>query len=379
MPAIVLAILAIFSEILSDFGMAATIARSIDFRLLTYHIYTAANDYPVNFALAGTQSLVLLAMTAAVVIADRILRRQRSFRLISGRARAVRIVDLGVWRWPLAGSGLLVTLLAVVLPIVAIALRAISRTLGQGLVEGNLTSRFVLEVMSLDHPSNAALMRSMGFASLTAVVAVLAAVLMAYRLERGNTALRPVVMAISLGTIAIPGIVLGFGYILMWDRLPGFRDLPIPVYGNGSLLVTGYVAAGLPYALVILLAAMGQISPNLIDAARLHGASPTVRLTRIVMPLIAVSILTASLFVFVRTVFELPISQLLMPKSGPPAPALIVRLFGNDDDGIGSALSLFSMLAAGTVAAIAWLVGTSLFGRHRSISLARLAQLSRNR
>jgi len=184
---------------------------------------------------------------------------------------------------------------------------------------------------------------------------------------------------LALGSIAIPGIVLGFGYILMWDRLPGFRELPFPAYGTWPLLLTGYIAAALPYALVIVLSAMGQISPNLIDAARLHGANAVVRLVRIVMPLIAVGILTASLFVFLRTMFELPISQLLLPKSGPPAPALIVRLFSNDDDGIGSALSLFTMLVAVVGAAAAWLIGMRLIGRSRSIGLARVAELSRHR
>src|SRR4029077_15640893 len=73
------------------------------------------------------------------------------------------------------------------------------------------------------------------------------------------------------------------------------------------------------------------------------------QLLLIVVPLIGVSLTAAFALSFLRTVFELPMSQLLMPLSGPPAPALIVRLFGNDDDGIGSALSLMSMLSAGII------------------------------
>ncbi len=265
------------------------------------------------------------------------------------------------------------------MPLLAIVLRSISRTLGQGLVENNMTSRFILQALSYDHPSNAALLRSLGFAAVSALLSAIVAVLLAYRLDRAKPSLRQAVLAISLGSIAIPGIVLGFGYILMWDRLPGFRELPFPTYGAGSLLVTGYIAAALPYALVIVLSAMSQISPSLIDAARLHGADALTRLVRIVVPLIAVSILTAGLFVFLRTVFELPISQLLMPKSGPPAPAMIVRLFGNDDDGIASALSLFSMAAAGIVGRAMWLAGTRLIGRFRSPGLGRMVELPRHR
>jgi iron(III) transport system permease protein len=355
-PAIALALLAIFAEVLADFGMAVTIARTVNFGLLTYGIYAATNDFPVDFALAGSQALVLLLMVVAVLVADRMLRRQRNLRLISGRARPARIYALRGWRWPLVGVGILIALLAVYLPLVAIALRAMCRTLGQGLVTSNFTWRFLNEATTFAHPSSAALLRSLGFATLTAFASVAVAVLLAHRLDHNRPLRRQVVLAVSLASVAIPGIVLGFGYILVWNRLPGFRDLPVQIYGTWPLLVMGYVAAALPYALVIVLSAIGQISPNLVDAARLHGAGAIARLTRIVIPLIAVSLVTATLFVFVRTMFELPMSQLLLPHSGPPSPALIVRLFGNDDDGIASALSLVTMLATSIVAGSGWLI-----------------------
>jgi hypothetical protein len=47
---------------------------------------------------------------------------------------------------------------------------------------------------------------------------------------------------------------------------------------------------------------------------------------------------------------------LLLPHSGPPSPALIVRLFGNDDEGIASALSLATMLVTGVIAGSCWLI-----------------------
>jgi iron(III) transport system permease protein len=53
-PAIALCCLALFAEVLSDFGLASTIARFSGFGLLTYGIYVAASDYPVDFALAAT-------------------------------------------------------------------------------------------------------------------------------------------------------------------------------------------------------------------------------------------------------------------------------------------------------------------------------------
>ena len=376
-PAVALAFLAIFAEVVADFGMAATIARTINFGLLTYSIFTATSDFPVDFGLAGSQALVLMSMLLVVLAGDRMLRRQRRLRLISGRSRQARPMRLGAARWPVTGAVLLVGVLAVYLPLVAIVLRAACRTLGQGLVPGNMTWRFLLQAITPDHAANTALLRSLGLAGLTALFTGVVALLLAWQIEQGGKLLRQAVLLVSVATIAIPGIVLGLGYILVWDRLPGFRDMPL--YGTWPLLVLGYVAAGLPYALVIVLAAISQISPNLIDAARLHGAGETARLTRIIMPLIALSLVTAVLFVFVRTVFELPMSEVLEPADGPPAPTLIVRLFGNDEDGLGSALSLVAILCTAASAGGIALIATRLMRSFGRSGLGAMVGMSRAR
>ena len=76
-PAVVLSLLAIFAEVLSDFGLASTIARTSEFGLLTYGIYIAANDFPVNFPLAGTEGLLLLSLVF-MAVADEATRKRAS-------------------------------------------------------------------------------------------------------------------------------------------------------------------------------------------------------------------------------------------------------------------------------------------------------------
>ncbi|WP_181175691.1 ABC transporter permease subunit [Mesorhizobium sp. B2-3-4] len=353
-PAIALSFIATFAEVLSDFGLASTIARMSNFGVLTYGIYAAASDYPVDFPAAGAQALVLLSLVLLVVVADRLLRRRADPRLISGRARPARLYRLGKWRWLAMAAALTLTFLALALPIAAIAARALTQTLGNGLVWSNFTAANVVAALSLNTAANDGLLRSLFYAGLTALIASSLALLLSTQLDRAGAALRSAVVGLSLGSVAIPGIVLGFGYILVWNRLPGFRDWPFPHYGDGSLLVMGYVAAALPYCLVVILSAIGQLAPGLTDAARLHGVGPTRRLLAITLPLILLSVVTAFLLTFIRTVFELPISQMLIPQSGPPAPTLILKLFSHDRDGLASAIALVAMAAAGIGAALVW-------------------------
>ena len=373
-PAIALSAIAIFAEVLSDFGLAATIARMSSFGVLTYGIYTATSDYPVDFSLAGAQSLVLLALVVLVVLADRVLRRQTSYRLISGRSKPARIYALGGWRWPVVTATGLFTAVALGLPLAAIGVCAVSRTLGGGIAWNNLTGDNIAAALTVGSDASGALARSLVYATMTALIACGVALVLAVRLDRQMRFMRPIVLGLSLGAVAIPGIVLGFGYILVWNRLPGFRDWPFPHYGDGSLLVMGYVAAALPYCLVIIVSAVGQLAPSLSDAARLFGISAIRRLTRITLPLVALSVTTAFLLTFIRTVFELPISQMLIPQGGPPAPPVVLRLFSHDQDGLASALSLASMAAAGAAAVIVWLLArrfvTAQGARTRALRLA---------
>ena len=144
--------------------------------------------------------------------------------------------------------------------------------------------------------------------------------------------------------------------------MPFFRGWPLPRYGDASLLITGYVAASLPYCLIVIMTAVGQLAPSLTDAARLHGHGRLRRITRITLPLVMVAVVTALALTFIRTVFELPISQLLVPQTGSPVPPYVVRLLGHDEDGLASALALVCMLGSGLIAGGAW----ALARRHLS-------------
>jgi iron(III) transport system permease protein len=362
-PAIALTAIATFAEGLSDFGLAATIARASRFDLLTYGVYTAASDYPVDFPLAGAQALILLCLVLVVVLADRVFRRQADPRLISGRSRQSRMVRLGAWRWPATVAALIILFLAIILPLAAIAARALTQTLGAGIAWSNFTLENVMAVVSLHTLAGAALLHSLAYALIAALIACVAALLLSIELDRSRRLMRPVVLGISLGAVAIPGIVLGFGYILLWNRLPGFRDWPFPHYGESSLLVTGYAAAALPYCLIVILAAIGQLAPSLSEAARLQGAGPAARLMRITLPLILLSVVTAFLLTFIRTIFELPLSQLLIPLSGSPLPPVVIRLFNHDGDGLAAALSLVGMIVAGGGAALVWFMASRALPR----------------
>jgi iron(III) transport system permease protein len=363
-PAFALSFITVFAQVLSDFGLASTIARMSNFGVLTYEIYAATSSYPIDFPLAGTQSLVLLLLVTFAVLFDRLLRQKDDLKLISGRSRPSRDYQLGSWRWVVTGLAFLVAFIALILPIGAVIIRALTRTLSDGMVLQNFTLNNIMEAMNFKSQAFAALSNSLRYAAIASFISCATAVLLALQLEGPGKFMRSSVMSIALASVAIPGIIFGFGYILMWNRLPGFKDISFPHYGDASLLVTGYIGVALPYALIVIMAAIGQLAPSLNDSARLFGVGMLRRLLRITLPLIAFSVLTGFILNFIHIMFELPISQMLIPRTESPAPIYILRLLNYDKDGLACALSLISMIIAGSAALFLWFAFRSFAERN---------------
>jgi iron(III) transport system permease protein len=157
----------------------------------------------------------------------------------------------------------------------------------------------------------------------TAVAAVALAVAMAYaaRLSRSRAATAANRFA-ALG-YAMPGAVVALGVLVPLARLDNWlAGLVEEATGaNAGLLLTGTIAALVYACLVRFLAValqtteagLARITPSMEDAARSLGAAPAAALARVHAPLLAPSLATAALLVFVDVMKELPATFALRP------------------------------------------------------------------
>jgi iron(III) transport system permease protein len=164
---------------------------------------------------------------------------------------------------------------------------------------------------------------SFGIAALTATIAVATALLMAYaeRLTR-NPLVKAGNRLAGLG-YAVPGAVIAVGVLIPLGRLDNALAAWIEhtFALKPGLLLTGTVAA-LVYAYLVRLlavslqttqAGLAKITPSMEHAARSLGASPAATLARVHAPLLAPSLATAALLVFVDVLKELPATFALRP------------------------------------------------------------------
>jgi len=164
---------------------------------------------------------------------------------------------------------------------------------------------------------------SFGIAALTAIIAVGAALVLAYAARLTRSPLVAIANRVAGLGYAVPGAVIAVGVLVPLGRLDnalagwleqGFGLKP-------GLLLTGTIAA-LVYAYLVRLlavslqttdAGLAQITPNMEAAARSLGATPAATLARVHVPLLAPSLATAALLVFVDVLKELPATFALRP------------------------------------------------------------------
>jgi iron(III) transport system permease protein len=164
---------------------------------------------------------------------------------------------------------------------------------------------------------------SFAVAGLTALIAVILATAMAYAARQTRS--RWVAGAnrvVSLG-YAVPGAVVAVGVLVPLGRLDNALAQWIEAaFGvKTGLILTGTVVA-LVYAYLVRLlavalqateAGLAKITPSMEDAARSLGTTAAGTLARVHVPLLAGSLATAALLVFVDVLKELPATFALRP------------------------------------------------------------------
>lgn len=148
-----------------------------------------------------------------------------------------------------------------------------------------------------------------------------------------------------LAALALPAILLGAGYIFVYNLPFVTNTLGIRIYGTLSILLLGYCAGTIPTTARLLVGPVGQVQSNVLAAARVHGASWARAWRSTMLPLLSAGILWAWLYGFAGVVFELPISQLLYPPGHQTLSVAINNLLSTYYFGTGTATIVVAVLA----------------------------------
>jgi iron(III) transport system permease protein len=173
----------------------------------------------------------------------------------------------------------------------------------------------------------ARLLGLVGNSFVLALVAALAAVALATAMAyAARLSRQPLVAAANRAAAlgyAIPGAVIAVGILVPLGRLDNWLAAGIEsalgvkpgllLTGTIVALVYAYVVRFLAVALQTMEAGLAKVTPGMEDAARSLGASPARTLARVHAPLLASSVASAALLLFVDVLKELPATFALRP------------------------------------------------------------------
>jgi raffinose/stachyose/melibiose transport system permease protein len=144
--------------------------------------------------------------------------------------------------------------------------------------------------------------------------------------------------------LMINGILINFGVDITYDASYGFW---------GLVVLMNWQMAG--YMMVIYIAAIQAISPELIEAAKIDGANPWQMLTRITVPLVMPAF-TICTFLTVTNSFKLFDQNLALTAGAPARESAMLALdifntfYGrNDYEGVGQAKAVMFFLFVAAV------------------------------
>jgi iron(III) transport system permease protein len=208
-----------------------------------------------------------------------------------------------------------------------------------------------------------AIANSLKFASLATIIDLVLGVAIAYVVVRTRLAGRAVLDFLAMLPLAVPGLVLAFGYLAMAQEGKFFAFLN-PVQNPTVLLVIAYSVRRLPYVVRSAAAGFEQTSVTLEEAAQNLGAPPLRSVFRITLPLIAANLIAGGLLAFAFAMLEVSDSLILAQKQVfYPITKAIMELFQLLGDGkfLASALGVWAMVFLGvTIAGMSVLLGKKL-------------------
>ena len=164
-----------------------------------------------------------------------------------------------------------------------------------------------------------AIVNSLKLSASAMLITMVAGVVIAYLIVRTQVKGRALLDALCMLPLAVPGLVMAFGYVAMSLRWPFGKDGPLGEFVSVlaaepnpvPLLIAAYAIRRLPYIVRSTVAGLEQTSGELEEAAMNLGASRLTAVRRVIVPLIMANLIAGGMLVFSFSMLEVSDSMLL--------------------------------------------------------------------
>jgi len=317
-------------------------------RVASVQVYDGIKDLnqnPMPYALVG----IMLVISATVFAVSKVVLGRSGLgsaprpKTQSGESR------LNIWKgWAVSISFMAVFFIACV-PHLGVLLLSVSGDWYGTILPESMTIAHYNE--GLGHPLVVpSIKNSLVYAAGSTLIDIILGTAIAWVVVRSTIRGRVILDAVMMLPLAVPGLVLAFGYIAVTQKgeplhwLVGDANDPI------LLLIAAYAMRRLPYVVRAAVAGLQQSNIALEEAARSLGATPLRTLKRVGIPLIGANLLAGGILAFAFAMLEVSDSLILAQQAEhyPVTKAIYALLstLGNGHE-LASALGVWAMIFLG--------------------------------
>ncbi len=307
-------------------------------------------------------TLVLLVAAISFYLLGKFVFGKKGYAMYSKASRAGGEIKLsGIWGWAASLSFGAVIFIAI-MPHLGVMLTSVAEpgSWYASVLPGEITGSHFNEALTSPESFNS-IKNSLMLSLIAMVLNMSIGVVIGYLIVRTTIKGRGLLDALCMLPLAVPGLVMAFGYVAMTLRWPFGKDgifedswfewLNLEVFGTNPnpfpLLVVAYAIRRLPYIVRSTVSGLEQTSGELEEAAVNLGATRVTAVRKVIIPLIMANLIAGGLLVFSFSMLEVSDSLILAQRSDHfPITKMIFEFTNRLGDGIyiASAMGVWGMV-----------------------------------
>jgi len=309
LPGLGNAFLVTFIESIADFANPMIIGGSYDTLATTIYLQiTGAMDKQGAAAMA----VVLLCITLAMFAVQKYYLERKTAATLTGKAsRARMLIEDKSVTIPLTALCALAAVF-VIMMYICVPIGALFPTWGYKFTP--LTFKWFQQVFTR-YRGLKAFKDSFVLSLIASPITALLSMIISYLVVKRKFRAKGFIEAVSILAMAVPGTVLGVGYIRGFANGLFHTGILSGIYGTGLILIIVFVVRSLPTGTRSGISALRQIDKSIEESAYDMGADSLKVFTSVTLPLIKDSFLSGLVTAFVRSITAISAIILLVTPS----------------------------------------------------------------
>ena len=342
LPGVASAFLVVFIESMADFGNPLVLAGA-SFPMLAPQAYLEITG-SFNLPRGAMLAVVLLVPSLTAFALQRYYINKRQYVTVTGKPTASTTKAVGPAAKWLLFSVVVLFALVVIAFYGVILVGAVTAVWG---FDYTLTLRHFQYVFAVGWDT----VKDTVLVAVTSTpVSGLLGMLIAFLVVRRRFPGRGAMELLSILNFAVPGTVVGIGYIL------AFNSPPLLLTGTFAILVLNFVFRYVPVGIQNGIAVLRQIDPAIEEAAQNLGADGVTTFRKVTLPLIAPAFFSGLVFAFVRAMTAISAAIFLVSANWNLMTVQILNQVGSGRLGVAAAFSVallgIVLVAVGVIGAL---------------------------